>query len=490
MTKPASAKKRTIRTIPQQRTQAALLDPASRTSSFEEVACGFSLEQALHEAERCLQCPDPACVKACPAGNDIPGIIRRIAAGDFRGAYDAVAATNALPAVCGRVCAQEQQCEGACTVGETLEPVAIGKIERWLGDLAIAEGWTGTAAPHNEFRIAVVGSGPAGLACANAMAQAGCSVTVFEALPIAGGVPKYAIPAFRLPPAVVDAEVARLRALGVEFRCGTRVGSDFTVEQLLDEMGFHAVFLGIGAAVPAKLGIPGEALAGVVVANELLCGCNEDPASRSLAGRNVVVIGAGNTAMDALRACVRLGARATSCVYRRSRDESPACAEELHHAAEEGIGFHWLTQPLEMLDDGNGRVRALRCVRMVLGEPDDSGRRRPVPVEGSEFELDTDFVVVATGTKADPLIPAKSRIKVDRGGYLEVGRDLATSMAGVFAGGDAATGAATVVAAVEAGARAARGMKAYLGLGAPESAGATLFGIDAAQRNFARVRAI
>ena len=485
------AKKRTIRTIPQQRAQARVRDPIERVKSFDEVACGFALEDALYESDRCLLCPDPACVKACPAGNAIPDIIRRIGAKDFRGAYDLVTATNALPAVCGRVCPQEQQCEGACTVGETLEPVAIGKLERWLGDLAIAEGWASTAAPSTGFNVAVVGSGPAGLACAASMARSGCAVTVFEALPVVGGVPKYAIPAFRLPPTVMDAEVAKLRSLGVTFKCGTRVGSDFTIEQLIDEMGFHAVFLGIGAAVPAKLGIPGESLAGVVSANDLLSGCNADPASQSLVGRTVAVVGAGNTAMDALRACVRLGAKVTRCVYRRSHEESPACAEELHHAAEEGIEFHWLTQPLEMLDDGKGRVRALRCSRMELGEPDDSGRRRPIAVEGSEFELEADFVVLATGTHADPLIPKSSRIDVNRWGYIAVDRDLATSMAGVFAGGDGVTGAATVVAAVEAGTRAARGMKAYLALDDAPShpAGSTLFGIDLAQRNFARVRA-
>ena len=304
----------------------------------------------------------------------------------LRGAYDTIADTNLLAAVCGRVCPQEAQCEGACTVGATLEPVAIGRLERFVGDLAIAEGWA--SAPYvepNGFRVAVVGSGPAGMACAADMAKAGCDVTVYEAFHEPGGVLKYGIPDFRLPNAVIDSEIDKLRQLGVTFECNTLVGRLFTVEQLLTELGYHAVFVGTGAGAPSFMGIPGESLAGVLSANELLTRCNlmharDFPAYDTplQAGTRVAVIGAGNTAMDAMRVSLRLGAAPVYCVYRRTRNEAPARAEELHHAEEEGIEFHWLTSPVEILGDEDGTVRAIRCQRMELGEPDESGRRRPV----------------------------------------------------------------------------------------------------------------
>jgi len=493
----SAAKKKTVRTIPQQRTAMPQRDPKERARNFSEVACGYRLEDALNEAERCLLCPDPACVAGCPVSIDIPGFIRRISARDFRGAYDTITATNLLPAICGRVCPQESQCEGVCPVGETLEPVAIGHLERWVGDLAIAEGWASVPAIEpNGFKVGIVGAGPAGMACAADLAKAGCEVTVYEAFHEPGGVLKYGIPDFRLPNAVIDAEIANLRKLGVKFECNTLVGRLFTLEQMRDEMGFHAVFVGTGAGYPSMMGIPGESLNGVLSANELLTRCNlmrarEFPRYDTplpLGGR-VAVIGAGNTAMDALRVCLRLGAKKVHCSYRRSRAESPARAEELRHAEEEGIDFHWLTNPLEILGDGQGRVRGMRCIRMALGEPDASGRPRPVPVPASEFEFAADMVVYAIGTHANPIIGQTSKLKLDQRGYIEADEDLATSMAGVFAGGDIVTGAATVIEAMGAGRKAARSMKAYLGLRGGRPGAGRLFGIDLDEHNFARLRA-
>ena len=492
-------KKKTIRTIPQQRAPMRELDPHERRLGFGEVACGFRLEDAKHEAERCLLCPDPACVHGCPVNIDIPGFIKRICDDDLRGAYDVIARTNLLPAICGRVCPQENQCEGVCPVGEKLEAVAIGRLERFVGDTAIAKGWS--SAPkiqRNEFKVAIVGSGPAGMACAADMAKAGCSVTVYEALHEPGGVLRYGIPDFRLPNTVIDAEIANLAKLGVRFECNALVGRLFTIEQLIDEMGYHAVFIGTGAGYPSMMGIPGESLNGVLSANELLTRCNlmharefPDWDTPPPAGREVAVVGAGNTAMDALRVSVRMGARSVHCIYRRSRTECPARAEELHHAEQEGIEFHWLTAPVEVLDDGHGNVQGLRCRKMTLGEPDASGRRRPVPVEGSDFDFKADLVVYAIGTNANPIIGQTSRIQLDKRGYIATDGELATSIAGVFAGGDIVTGAATVIEAMGAGRKAAAGMKAYLGLSDLDAppAGETLFGIDLAQRGFARVRA-
>jgi len=497
------AKKRTIRTIPQERTPMREQDPAERARNFAEVACGYRLEDALREAERCLLCPEQPCIAGCPVNIDIPGFIEKIGTKDFRGAYDTITATNLLPAVCGRVCPQENQCEGVCNVGETLEPVAIGRLERFVGDMAIAEGWSNV--PYIEpsgYRVGIVGSGPAGMACAADMAKAGCDVTVYEAFHQPGGVLRYGIPDFRLPNDVIDAEIRNLGKLGVKFECNTLVGRLFTIEQMIDELGFDAVFIGTGAGYPTMLGIPGDALNGVLSANELLTRCNlmrakEFPAYDTPLphGRRVVVVGAGNTAMDALRVCLRLGAEKVSCVYRRSRTECPARAEEVHHAEQEGIEFHWLTNPIEVLDDGMKGVRALRCVSMELGEPDDSGRRRPVPVAGSEHEIDCDLVVYAIGTNANPIIGQTSKLKLNKRGYIATDEMFATSVPGVYAGGDIVTGAATVIEAMGAGRRAARSMKAYLGLrdiDAPYAADLRpdqrLFGIDLRERNFARLR--
>jgi glutamate synthase (NADPH/NADH) small chain len=493
------AKKKTIRTIPQERTPMRELDARARASSFDEVACGYSLEEALREAERCLLCPDQPCVGGCPVGIDIPGFIRRIGERDLRGAYDTIAETNLLAAVCGRVCPQETQCEQVCTVGESLEPVAIGRLERFVGDAAIREKWGKVPGLEpSGFSVGIVGSGPAGMACAADLAKAGCEVTVFEAFHEPGGVLKYGIPDFRLPNPIVDAEVENLKKLGVKFECNTLVGRLFTIEQMVDEMGFHAVFIGTGAGYPSMLGIPGDSLNGVLSANELLTRCNlmrarDFPAFDTPIplGRKVAVIGAGNTAMDAMRVCLRLGADKVYCVYRRSRAECPARAEEVHHAEQEGIEFHWLTAPLEVLNDGKGGVRGMRCIRMQLGEPDASGRRRPVPVEGSEFVFDCDQVVYAIGTNANPIIGQTSRLKLDKRGYLATDAELATSIPGVYAGGDIVTGAATVIEAMGAGRKAARGIKAWLGLrdpGRTESPG-TLFGIDLREHNYVRLRA-
>ena len=499
-----AAKKRTIRTIPQARTPVRELDPVARGRTFEEVSCGYAADEALLESERCLMCPDEPCVRGCPVSIDIPGFIRMLGEKNFRGAYDVITNTNLLPAVCGRVCPQENQCEGVCTVGESLEPVAIGRLERFVGDMAIAEGWSNV--PYIEpsaFRVGIVGSGPAGMACAADMAKAGCEVTVFEAFHEAGGVLKYGIPDFRLPNAVVDAELDKLVQLGIRFECNTLVGRLFTIEGMLGEMGFHAVFIGTGAGYPSFMGLAGESLNGVLSANELLTRCNlmhaRDPGQYDTPlppGRNVAVIGAGNTAMDALRVCLRLGADKVHCIYRRSRAEAPVRAEEIHHAEQEGIEFHWLTNPVEILDDGSNNVRGLRCVRMALGEPDESGRRRPVPVPGSEFEFEADLVVYAIGTNANPILGQTSGLKLNKRGYIETDERLATSIAGVFAGGDIVTGAATVIEAMGAGRKAAQAMKDWLGLRdtveacaeAEDPADERPFGLDPREHDFALVR--
>jgi len=391
-----------------------------------------------------------------------------------------------------------------CTVGDSLEPVAIGRLERFIGDKAIAEGWTNIPYMEpNGFKVGIVGSGPAGMACAADMAKAGCDVTVYEAFHQPGGVLRYGIPDFRLPNDVIDAEIRNLAKLGIKFECNTLVGRLFTIEQMIDDLGFDAVFIGTGAGYPTMMGIPGDSLNGVLSANELLTRCNLMRAKEFPnfdtplpLGSHVTVVGAGNTAMDAMRVCLRLGAKDVHCVYRRSKTECPARAEEVHHAEEEGVEFHWLTNPVEILDDGKGGVRGMRCIRMELGEPDDSGRRRPVPVPGSEHEIETDLVVFAIGTNANPIMGQTSKLKLNKWGYIEADADLATSIAGVYAGGDIVTGAATVIEAMGAGRRAARNMKAYLGLRdadapyAAESKGGAgkLFGIDARERNFVRVR--
>ena len=500
------AKKKTIRTIPQERTPMREQLPDERRKNFGEVAGGYTLEQAQREAERCLLCPDQPCVRGCPVSIDIPNFIQKITEKNYHGAYDVITDTNLLAAVCGRVCPQETQCEGVCTVGESLAPVAIGRLERFIGDMAIAEGWANI--PYIEpsgFRVGIVGSGPAGMACAADVAKAGCDVTVYEAFHEAGGVLKYGIPEFRLPNGVVDAEIGKLIKLGIKFECNTLVGRLFTVEQMLGEMGYDAVFIGTGAGYPSFMGIPGESLNGVLSANELLTRCNLMHASDFpkhdtplQLGRRVAVIGAGNTAMDAMRVCLRLGVEQVHCIYRRTKAEAPARAEEIHHAEEEGIEFNWLTSPVELLDDGRRGVRGMRCIRMELGEPDDSGRRRPVPVKGSEFEFDCETVVYAIGTNANPILGQTCKLKLNKRGYIDVDENLATSIMGVFAGGDIVTGAATVIEAMGAGRKAARSIKRYLGLRDTDvvyreeqiDGAERPFGVDFGERNYARLHEV
>ncbi len=496
--------RKTIRNIPQERAPMPVQDAMARAANFDEVTLGFDLDSAIVECERCLMCPQPACVDGCPVSIDIPGFIARMLEKDFRGAYDHLTDSTLLPAVCGRVCPQEDQCEGVCPVGATLEPVAIGRLERWLGDRAITEGWRKSS--HIEptrFRIGIVGSGPASMACAADLAKAGCDVTVYEALHAPGGVLRYGIPEFRLPNSVVDAEIGNVEALGVKIRCNTLVGRLFTIEQMVGEMGYDAVFIGTGAGTPRFMDIPGENLNGVLSANELLTRCNlmgaghfPDYDTPLRIGRRVAVIGAGNTAMDAMRVSLRLGAQEVHCVYRRTDAECPARLEELHHAQEEGIEFHWLTAPVELLGDADNNVKTIRCIRMELGEPDDSGRRRPVPVEASEFDFQADTVVYAIGTSPNPILGQTSHIRLDARGYIETDDSLATSLAGVYAGGDIVTGAATVILAMGAGRQAATSIRRYLGIRdsavvyEPERSGFedALFGIDPSERNFTHIR--
>jgi glutamate synthase (NADPH/NADH) small chain len=437
---------------------------------------------------------------------DIPGFIQKIVDKNYRGAYDVLSDSNLLAAICGRVCPQEDQCEGVCPVGVPLEPVAIGRLERWVGDQAIENGWTNIPYMQpNSYRIGIVGSGPAGIACAADMAKAGCDVTVYEAFHKPGGVLRYGIPEFRLPDPVIEAEIDKLVQLGVKIECNTLVGRLFTIEQMIEELGFDSVFIGTGAGTPRFMNIDGEFLNGVLSANELLTRCNlmhagdfpnhDTPLGL---GKHVAIIGSGNTAMDAMRVSLRMGAKKVHCIYRRTIEESPARNEEIEHAKEEGVEFHWLSNPLEILDDGNGNVRGMRCIRMELGELDDSERRRPVPVEGSEFEFEADTIVYAIGTRANPIIGQTSKIKLNNWGFIEADENMATSLAGVYAGGDIVTGGATVILAMGAGRKAAQSMKHYLGIrnndvvymdqqAEPDN---TVFGIVREERNFTRVSAI
>jgi homotetrameric NADPH-dependent glutamate synthase len=463
-----------IKTIPPERAPMPHQSPEVRRHNFQEVALGLDLEGALHEAERCIRCKKPRCVPGCPVGIDIPGFISALARRDIQLSYRILKSANALPAVCGRVCPQESQCEATCVVGAKFKPVAIGRLERFVADAAMGRGWDEApqaAAPASR-KAAIVGSGPAGLSCAGELARNGVQVTVFEALHVAGGVLKYGIPEFRLPDTIIDAEIENLKKLGVEIRLDTIIGKLFTIPQLLNEKGYHAAFVGTGAGSPKFMGIPGEAYNGVFSANEFLTRVNlmrgyrqplyDTPVGM---GKRVAVIGAGNTAMDACRVSLRMGAESVRCVYRRSRRESPARAEELEHAIEEGIEFLWLTNPVEILGDSSGWVTGMRCQKMDLGEPDSSGRRRPVPVAGSEFLLDVDTVIYALGTTANPIIAQTTPgLKINKWGYIEIDeRTGMTSIPGVFAGGDIVTGAATVILAMGAGQRAAKGMLEYMG---------------------------
>jgi homotetrameric NADPH-dependent glutamate synthase len=465
---------KSIRTIAPKRTPMPEQSAAERVNNFDEVANGYSLDMALVEADRCLQCKKPRCVPGCPVTIDIPGFIAALARKDIRQSYRILKDANTLPAVCGRVCPQEVQCEAACVVGNKLEPVAIGRLERFVADFAVGRGWDQPpqVKPTGK-RAAIVGSGPAGLACAGDLIKVGVDVTVYEALHVAGGVLKYGIPEFRLPNDTIDVEIEALARLGVKFELDCIIGKVFTIPQLLSEMGFDAVFVGTGAGSPKFMGIPGESYNGVVSANELLTRINLMQGFRQPLydtpvgmGKRVAVIGAGNTAMDALRVSLRMGAEKVYLVYRRSIRESPARAEELHHAIEEGVICKWLTNPVRILGNEAGWATGMEVVEMELGEPDESGRRRPVPKPGSDYILDVDMVVCALGTTANPIIAQSTPgLKVNRWGYIEVDEATGmTSVPGLFAGGDIVTGAATVILAMGAGRRAARGMLQYMGL--------------------------
>ena len=446
-------------------------DPKVRVTNFEEVCYGYDLDEARLEASRCLGCKKPRCVEHCPVSLQIPQFIAQLRDGNLAEAARIIAQDSSLPSVCGRVCPQETQCEGSCILGVKGESVAIGKLERFVGDWSIEHGAEATApAPSNGRKVAVVGSGPAGLACAADLAKMGYEVKIFEALHKAGGVLQYGIPEFRLPKdKVVAREIENVLRLGVRIETDVIVGHTVTVDSLLDEEGYSAVFIGSGAGLPRFMGIPGENLNGVVSANEFLTRANlmkayDDTYDTPIyVGRRVVVVGGGNVAMDAVRTAARLGAEA-HIVYRRSEAELPARAEEVHHAKQEGIEFRMLTNPVEVLGDEKGWVRGLRCVRMELGEPDASGRRSPVAVEGSEFEIGCDVVIMALGTSPNPLIASTTRgLETTRRGCLvadEVHGQ--TSREGIFAGGDAVTGAATVILAMGAGRRAARAIDEYV----------------------------
>ena len=445
-------------------------DPKVRATNFEEVCYGYNVEEARLEASRCLNCKKPRCVESCPVSIQIPQFIARVAEGDFEEAARIIAQDSSLPSVCGRVCPQETQCEGSCILGIKGEAVAIGKLERFVGDWSIANGKTfASAAPTNGHKVAVVGSGPSGLACAADLAKLGYEVTIFEALHKVGGVLEYGIPEFRLPKQkVVAKEVENVKRLGVKIETDTIVGRTATVDQLMDEEGFSAVFIGSGAGLPRFMGIPGENLNGVVSANEFLTRTNlmkayDDRYDTPIyVGQRVVVVGGGNVAMDAVRTAKRLGAEAF-IVYRRSEAELPARVEEVHHAKEEGIDFRMLTNPVEVLGDEKGWVRGIRCIRMELGEPDASGRRSPIEIPGSEFEIECDVVIMALGTSPNPLIASTTAgLETNRRGCIVADENGQTSREGIFAGGDTVTGAATVILAMGAGRKAAKAIDEYI----------------------------
>ncbi len=444
-------------------------DPDVRNKNFSEVALGYTKEMAMGEAERCLNCKHMPCVKGCPVGIAIPDFISQIKAGDFDAAYDIISQSSSLPAVCGRVCPQENQCEKYCVRGIKGEPVGIGRLERFVADTHLArEDAVAPKIEKNGIKIAVVGAGPAGLTCAGSLARKGYSVTVFEAFHKAGGVLVYGIPEFRLPKAIVAKEVENLKKLGVDVQPNVIVGRTITIDELFEE-GYKAVFVGTGAGLPSFMGIDGENLNGVYSANEFLTRINlmhaydDNYDTPTKAVKNVVVVGGGNVAMDAARCALRLGAEKVSIVYRRGEEELPARKEEIEHAKEEGVNFSLLCNPIEFVGDENGKVIGAKCIRMELGEPDASGRRRPVPIANSEFVIDCDAVVIAIGQTPNPLIKMSTPdIETNRHGCIITAEDgVTTTKNGVFAGGDTVTGAATVILAMGAGKTAAEKIDEY-----------------------------
>ena len=446
-------------------------DPKVRATNFEEVCLGYNEEEARAEASRCLKCKNPKCVGGCPVSIDIPGFIKEVQEGNYEEAAKVIAKSSALPAVCGRVCPQESQCEGQCIRGIKGEPISIGKLERFVADWSRENGFV-PAAPEktNGRKVAVIGSGPSGVTCAGDLAKMGYEVTIFEALHEPGGVLTYGIPEFRLPKeGVVQPEIDNVRKLGVKIETDVIIGKSVTIDELLDEEGFEAVFIGSGAGLPMFMGIPGENANGVFSANEYLTRSNLMKAFRDdydtpiVAGKKVAVVGGGNVAMDAARTALRLGAD-VHIVYRRSEAELPARAEEVHHAKEEGIIFNLLTNPIEILTDGNGWVNGMKCIKMELGEPDASGRRRPVAIEGSEFVIEVDTVIMSLGTSPNPLISATTKgLETNRRKCIVAEESNGkTTKEGVYAGGDAVTGAATVILTMEAGRAGARGIHEYL----------------------------
>ncbi len=446
-------------------------DAAVRAKNFDEVCLGYQKEEAMEEAARCIGCKNAQCIKGCPVSIDIPSFIDQVKKGNIAEAYQIISRSSALPAVCGRVCPQETQCEGKCIRGIKGEPISIGKLERFVADWAKEAGIRPEGAPEkNGKKVAVIGSGPAGLTCAGDLAKMGYDVTIFEALHEPGGVLVYGIPEFRLPKeTVVQKEIENVKALGVRIETNVIVGKSVTIDQLLNEEGFLAVFIGSGAGLPKFMGIPGENANGVFSANEYLTRSNLMKAFQTkmptpiMHSKKVAVVGGGNVAMDAARTALRLGAE-VHIVYRRSEEELPARVEEVHHAKEEGIIFDLLTNPVEILTDENGWVKGMVCVRMQLGEPDASGRRRPIQVEGSEFTLDLDTVIMALGTSPNPLISSTTKgLEVNKWQCIVADEENGmTSKEGVYAGGDAVTGAATVILAMGAGKAGAKGIHEYL----------------------------
>ena len=453
-------------------------DPNVRNKNFKEVTLGYTEEMALDEAQRCLNCKNKPCVSGCPVNIHIPDFIHKVAEGDFEGAYQIISLSSSLPAVCGRVCPQESQCEGKCVRGIKGEPVGIGRLERFVADYHNAHAAGAVEKPaFNGHKVAVIGSGPAGLTCAGDLAKLGYDVTIYEALHLAGGVLVYGIPEFRLPKSIVQKEVDNLKALGVKVETNMVIGRVLTIEELKDEYGYEAIFVGTGAGLPRFMNIPGENLKGVYSSNEFLTRSNlmkaylDDSTTPIQHAKNVAVVGGGNVAMDAARTAKRLGAENVYIVYRRGMEELPARKEEVEHAEEEGIIFKTLTNPVEIIptdvtdprDPNYGWVKGMKCVEMELGEPDASGRRRPIEKAGSEFELDMDCVIMALGTSPNPLLKATTPgLETQRRGEIVADENGLTSIEGVYAGGDAVTGAATVILAMGAGKTAAAAMDAYI----------------------------